>query len=295
MINPLKIIVFLLGITFSYASHGQNIPWGVLPMDVNSSFAGEGGAPRFNSNFFLHSFRHNDRIDVSYDIRTSYDQFIPKIRSGVGITAHTGSMESNYSSNWGLGLAIAPKFSFKGKYTFSPSLDFHHSSVNPYNTAWPFVSERYGRTQSNLGLLLNTSKFYIGYSLSLMNKLFFKDDQPSIKSDEFRSHIHGGYTFQKSSDSNFSFTPQIAIGIVHNREFQDHRIFIPFNFTFRQNNFIWGISNAGLHLGLQNEKIRVMVSNNLGIPNSNYWSNLSFRYLLPNGGHSPPGFNSSLL
>ncbi|CAN5469321.1 hypothetical protein BH23BAC1_BH23BAC1_23330 [soil metagenome] len=265
-----------------------------FPMEINSSFAGEGGAPRLSSNFLLYTFRHTDRKEFNYDIRTSYDQFIPQIRSGVGITAHTSSWESNFSSRLGIGIAIAPKFSVKGKYTFSPSLDFHYSSVNPYNTAWPFLSEKHGRIQSNFGLLLNTKKYYIGYSVSLMNRIFFNNDQPSLARDEFRSNIHGGYTFQRSPNSNFSFTAQLAFLIVHNREFQESWVFIPFNFTFRQKILIWGISNAGLHLGLQNARLRLMISNNLGIPNENHISNLSFRYLLPGRSYSSSGFRSEL-
>jgi hypothetical protein len=126
------------GILLSFSCFAQfgnergTIPLGVLPMQYNGSFAGETGSARCSSNLgytYYHPGSH-------FNTAISYDQFIPTIRTGIGVTVGTGRMQSgetifNYSTkDKGISLAIAPKLSIKGKFTISPSLDFTYNALN---------------------------------------------------------------------------------------------------------------------------------------------------------------------
>ncbi|HEX8528592.1 MAG TPA: hypothetical protein VF646_01155, partial [Cytophagales bacterium] len=114
----------------AYGQEYEEVPLGVLPMQYNGSFAGETGSPRLNT---LVGWLSNRYTGKNYRTYASYDQFIPSLRSGVGLAAGYGRYlyggERNGPGYWGRGYstyfsaAIAPKFSMGGKLTLSPSLD----------------------------------------------------------------------------------------------------------------------------------------------------------------------------
>ncbi|MBC7923087.1 MAG: hypothetical protein H7Z75_18565, partial [Ferruginibacter sp.] len=132
MIPNFKTALVGSGLLLSLAGYGQgiNLPLGALPMQYNGSFAGETNGPRISSNFGLQTARRF--YGRTYLAIASYDQFIPAIRSGIGLTVGYGDFYSIYtinasrrsysSENYQVALAIAPKFSIKGKFTLSPSL-----------------------------------------------------------------------------------------------------------------------------------------------------------------------------
>lgn len=290
----------------SFACYGQVIPLGALPMQYNPAFAGEAGGPRFNFNLGLLTasrFRHNE-----YNLNTSYDQFIPAIRSGVGFSAGYFTSSFPYSSSsegYKFSVAVAPKFSLKGKYTISPSLDLTYgSSATSWNprpgTAKPLNLSGY-HLLSRAAVLINSRKWYIGYSVDIplhntyqyyRYRLFGRSD---ISPERFNSYWQFGYTFQRSSESKFSFTPQLVFLTGTDRynrySRNSFRYFAPeaFSLNFRYGKFIWGANNAGFHLGMQTERVRVMVSNGFGrrglvtsdgLGSDAYTGNLSFRYML---------------
>jgi hypothetical protein len=293
------------GILLSFACYSQTIPLGALPMQYNPSFAGEAGGPRFSSNFGLNadgSIRNN-----SYAFNTSFDQFIPAIRSGIGFSGGYYSTSSNRffsSSGYSFALAVAPKFSLKGKYTVSPSLDLSYGAADQIFKNRPNATGDQQingfNLQSRAGLLANTRKWYVGYALEIPLRNAYRyrgfdglvipssSDTTLSVTKRFNSYWQFGYTFQRSPESKFSFTPQIVFktghdgfGLGWNGEF---RYFTPvvFNLNFRYNKFIWGINNTGVHLGWQTDRIRVMLSNGFGYNGreSGYTGNATFRYML---------------
>lgn len=93
-----------------------------------------------------------------------------------------------------------------------------------------------------------------------------------------------GYTFQRSSESKFSFTPQLLLSIDKFNSSAPLRIhFEDFILNFRYKQFIWGFNNRGIHVGWQTDKLRLMLTNGLGIGvgknNFSYTGNLSFLYV----------------
>lgn len=94
----LKSSLVWAGILLSSFSYAQEVPLGVLPMQFNSSFAGEAESPRISTNIgfrtptptnsFLGS---NYRSGWGFLTNASYDQFIPAIRSGVGVSVAQSS------------------------------------------------------------------------------------------------------------------------------------------------------------------------------------------------------------
>jgi hypothetical protein len=288
-----------LGILLPVACYGQQveIPLGALPMQYNSSFAGEAGGPRISSSFGYGIKRYASvlansayYLSHSYILYTSYDQFIPKLRTGIGFTAGVdGSSATNGASKGTyVAFAIAPKFPIKGKVTISPSIDVRYSS---YKGLSDFIDDKW-RTKGNsfttrAGLLINTPKFYIGYSANMLSNsaieyTYHDSTFSGVSPKGFTSFLQMGYTFQRSSESNFSFTPQLLFQIGSANTYYGHGLvhLEAVNLNFRYKKFIWGISNAGLHVGLQTKKFKAAVANSFGFSSSSnlYGVNLSLRY-----------------
>ena len=334
------------GILFSFSCYGQlNLPHaqplGAMPMQFNPSFAGEAGAGRFSSvathsNLFTtKAARHPFSLN-SFGFQNSYDRFFSALGAGIGIASgyegirisntlepvlpDTSSTMGNGNplnsdqsiDNYFISLSIAPKILIKGKYTLSPSIEFSQGFalldwVDPlYSPSIePVKSLRY--TSSRLGLLFNTKKFYIGYSIFLLNHYQYKTASSTFRSprvgDNFahhflqgkRQYLKFGYTFQRSSESKFSFTPQLAFTFYERINLRS--IFFNFpliNLTFRYEQYLAGVNNSGFHLGFQDERLRVMLSSGLGLytrwgpyPAGNINGNLSFRYIFNNGDKGP--------
>lgn len=298
----IKTSIIWAGILLSFACFGQiNVPLGVLPMQYNSSFAGANGGPRISSSASY--ARYFSSQNNFFGLYTAYDQFIPSIRSGIGITAGFGGQNMRQWDIWparnpryhSLSLAVAPKFSIKGKYTISPSVDFtynsarnllHVSNIDSVTT----ITENSNHTlQSRAGLLFNTGKYYIGYSVNLIGKTSFSDTTPSFSwglTKRYRSYLQMGYTFGRSS-SKFSFTPQLVLQISDGWYARRLRMGLEaINLTFRYKQFIWGLNNHGVHVGWQTERIRLMATTGVSFITRNrdynsFSGNISFRYLIP--------------
>lgn len=287
------------GILLSCAGYGQDIPLGALPMQFNSSFAGEADGPRINTNvgsrtptkttyYFGTAFGY----DWGGGTSVSYDQFISAIRSGIGVSVNYLSYPGrNYTSfGYGFLVAIAPKFSFKGKYTISPSLDFSYNAGRETYEDWGVTGQKQiinsSLIQSRVAILLNAQKWYIGYSINLFSSTqadYSVDPGYILHQNKFNSYWQLGYTFQRSSESKFSVTPQLLFQTGH--EWPNRFRYFGFesiNLTFHYKKFLWGLNNTGFHLGLQTKQMRVMLSNHFergSHPNTVYTGNLSFRYV----------------
>lgn len=282
-------------LSFSRCAIAQVAPLGALPMRYNGSFAGETGTPRINANVGYSGGEVYGSRNWGFD--TSYDQFIPAIRSGVGVVVGHGNSKGDMYSSSGSSvyLSFAPKFSIKGKYTISPSLDFSYAGWyvkykegSYWDTIQLSYTGKYRSMKSRVGILFNANKFYAGYSISIMERIVRSDVAYSIKG--LQSYLQLGYVFERSATSKFAFTPQLLIGIAEERRYfvspanYNYKIQInleAINLNFRYKQVIAGVNNAGFHIGWQNDHIRVMMSNNLRriAEESGYMGNLSFRYV----------------
>lgn len=306
MLTLSKSGLLLIGCLLSFAAHGQEgrvRPLGTLPMQYNSSFAGETGSPRLNTVAGLWSRRY----ERGYSMYASYDQFIPALRSGIGITAgydrgssegapfdpeHRGKSHGTYFS-----AAVAPKFSIGGKVTLSPSLDV---SLNGGRSAYTVaqVGYRHGNfgVGSRAGLLLNTEKFYAGYSVHLLDyfNAYTEGDttgwRASGRVKRFNSYWQVGYTFGSSTKSKFSFTPQLVFRAATNQNPYASRaqrvaaflVPVDFNLGFRYKKILWGVNGSGVHVGWQTDKLRLMLSDNLQYNRRNalgHSANIALRYI----------------
>ncbi|WP_224997559.1 type IX secretion system membrane protein PorP/SprF [Cesiribacter sp. SM1] len=317
MRNVIKAGFIWCGILLSLVCNAQvHPPLGALPMQFNGSFAGEAGVPRLslNSSYFWErviSYRESSL----YTSDLSYDQFIPGIRSGVGLTVgghkffRTFQQPSNQEEvvqSYHVTLAVAPKISIKGKYTLSPSISVQYFERNlvseePQTAA---ATLRVKGVASQFGLLWNTPKYYIGYSF---NGFGYTNSKGEILSHGdtilvtnanlpyyFTSRLQAGYTFQRSSESDFSITPQVVILLTDRFRYSEESLFSryveAYNLNFRYKQFIWGVNNAGIHVGLQTERLRFMLTNDNGYfhginrrsssGRDSYIGNFSLRYLL---------------
>ncbi len=284
------------GILLLLTACGQQVlaqPLGALHMQYNGGFAGEAGSPRLNSNVGFTSAGWT--YGKMYHLTTSYDQFIPALRSGIGATVSSSHATGpRYKYNWqGFSVAVAPKISLNGKWTFSPSLDLSYhagrSIIRDNRWGGNVESERW---RSRVGLLFNTSKFYVGYSVAVVDYLSIRYANGVVESGRpyrLTSYLQIGYTFQRSPESDFSFTPQLTIATGSNQYTSftyDDRLginfFEAFHLNFRYKQFIWGVNNTGVHVGWQRSRFRIMSSNMLGVGGRNdggYSGNVSLRYL----------------
>ena len=144
--------------------------------------------------------------------------------------------------------------------------------------------------QSRAAILFNTQKWYVGYSVDLFTHREIRYSSADFGANlnrRFNSYWQFGYTFQRSSESRFSFTPQLLFRTGHNPRFlfkHDLQYFrlAAFNLNFRYQKAIWGLSNAGFHVGWQTKPMRIMLSSgfeNGGFSGRYYVGNLSFRYV----------------
>jgi hypothetical protein len=274
-------------------------------LQYNGSFAGETGSPRINANFGF-GFGSGYRLAGGYyrgvyEQQVSYDQFIPALRSGIGVGVLTSQASYRlYKSNGqGFSLAVAPKLSLNGKYTFSPSLSLEYVDVHaPTRNVIIDDTSRviYGYDSRSLlgraGFLFNTNRFYAGYSVDVLDNWNYSSDngrQRSRRLDHYSSYLQLGYTFRRSPESPFSITAQVAFYIGHGgfvyrntgNRFGIHW-FQGYNLTFRHKQFLWGFNNMGLHVGWQHRRIKLMATNALGFEGGFYWhhaANLSLRYV----------------
>ena len=290
----------------AYGQYNPNLPLGALPMQYNGSFAGEANSPRISSNF---GFRTRQRYvwgGDRYHQHVSYDQFIPSLSTGIGVGVYGVqgvSLSYKEGGTQGFYLALAPKISLKGKWTLSPSLDLEYGRsrmpslstmiADTVRTLYGYNSTQWG---SRAGLLINTSKFYIGYSVGVANHFnidYANGGHSSGRLAKFSSYLQVGYTFQKRPESDFSFTPQLTFYIGNRQYLLENgydrfgiNFFQGFNLNFRYRQFIWGINNTGLHLGWQSRGFRVMASNGMafgGGANWHYVGNISLRYAFRSG------------
>jgi hypothetical protein len=276
--NKLKAALICTGILLTLKSYSQtyaplNPPLGTLPMQFNGGFAGEAKDHRFVGGI---GFSGNRKIYSSTNYFASYDKFITKLRTGIGVTynryetASRSIVQGPISSNLqNLTIAISPKFSFKGKYTLAPFIDYTYTSYtfkDSTNYSWNNNTWRGG-------VLLNTNKFFIG---ATSYSSFIRD-----RNNLFAS-LQAGYTFQKLPTSHFSFTPQAVVYLTQN----PHTYW---NLMFRYKKFIWSfngtnIEYAGFGAGIQLDNLRLFANLNVRIAPPIYTTRLSTaltaRYIL---------------
>lgn len=299
----MKIVSFLIVLVFISTlfiieTSGQTLPIGLLPLDYNSSFAGSAGDSRISANILLQYQNDEYYKSFGYGFFTSYDEFLPKLRSGIGLSINRYSYfgeykrsEFAYNSNYSytnLNFDVAPKISFKGKYTFSPSITVGwRSEVQGFSGVDSPEKSKSNEFTSRAGLLFNTDRYYIGYTVYL-----FSDR------DYFVSTLQAGYTFQKKPDSKFSFTPQFIFPITGKSETSNSIINAPFyNLGFRFNHFLFSINSQndfsipnGFQLGWQKNGWRFILSNEFY---DSYVPTFSLRYIFNSDKKSKHIYNSN--
>jgi hypothetical protein len=294
-LTPLLGSLLLLSFT-AYCQEAAEVPLGALPMQYNGGFAGEAGSPRVNTVAGVEYDRYNGYGLVMY---ASYDQFIPTIRSGVGVTVgYTGSKEAGgYLADFisvgkgpYLSLAVAPKFSIKGKVTVSPSVNVSlYWGRNEYWNGQADQEYKINTVRSRVGLLFNTEKFYFGYSVHLFDQ--FKVHQndttaalPGRRFERFNSYFQAGYTLGHPTESRFSCTPQLVLRLESPRYVRGGRASfhpVDFNLNFRYKKIIWGLNLTGVHVGWQTDRLRIVLSDSLDYleREPGYAANIALRYI----------------
>jgi hypothetical protein len=278
-----KTVLVCLGIILTIQSFSQDIPLGTLPMLFNGGFAGEGENARVTTGIGGRNGAGWSR-EKMFNYFGSYDQFLPKLRTGIGVTLirshynyYISSDTASYDHRKNAAIiSLSPKFSFKGKYTLAPFADFAYSTHEDSQLG-DFLNRRIGiRT----GFLFNARKFYAGVTYNTYTKHYTMNSYFLESYERYPLILQVGYTFQRLPESNFSFTPQFAFFIRPNPSLYEDRLDFDFNLMFRYKKFIGSFNNNGLGLGMQTNKFRVLLSQNyMFFKNTTWHGTLSMRYI----------------
>jgi hypothetical protein len=275
--------IFCISILHAYEVLSQNPPVGILPMQFNPSFAGSAGNARLISNF---SYGSSKKWGYkNYGSSLSYDNYFPKIRSGIGLTTNANTQQTtngNYKNHlYDLSLIVAPKISIRGKYTISPSLQFTFNDYYYKYKNGPIDIQDAQRQlyQGGAGVLFNTTDYFIGYSLLIYQSEKLENNTLNYLFSAFQV----GYVFRKDINSKFSFTPQIIIPLV---SYLENYIDWPaYNLGFKYDNYTFGVVSefqewhpSGFLFAWQNENFRLILSNEF--VRKTYTGNISVRYLI---------------
>jgi hypothetical protein len=311
------LVIILVGcVQFVRAQSGYI---GVLPMQYIPSFAGSTGNARLVT---LAGYRNvpskyyptnPDNVREKTTITSfSFDHFIPKIASGIGLTFNylnfnrpqfsvdtIGSMNrlsrvrdsdtlQKYQNAFQTSLVLSPKISLKGKYTIAPALQITHTylnrSANLYHESYRFQDSN-NTKDSKLAItgsvLFNAKKYYIGLAVHSPGYYFSEFDNyrwgEYLQANPFWfTLIQAGYTYQRKEDSKFSFTPQIVLY----SSFARNTIirFMQLTVKLRYKNIIGGVGN-GIFVGYQNERISVVLGQRFGVRSH---TEISFRFCFKN-------------
>lgn len=298
------ILVGMINFTLVYA---QTAPIGLVPTIYNSGFAGEAGVPRIAAVSFLNTSYNIAGATTRYSNYISYDNFFKKIRSGVSITV---GQETQYSRDdlptsyvprteeYVATIGISPKFSFKGKYTIAPFVDFSisdfdKSSYYGYYSPGSEFHYQYTSVLTRAGLLMNSAKAYVGVSVTVSDakiheKMVNMPDYGNLKT--FRATLQAGYTYQRFPDSDFSFTPQIAINWDRNSPMVNNIDFHDISLIGRYKKFIGGLNIPGVVVGYQNDRVKIMLSQWLFSLKNVYSGSVGVRYKLKSSQALPVPF-----
>jgi hypothetical protein len=317
MSSTFRFILFAFLIHHSFFASAQNLWINAMPFYYNPSFAGNSSQARIAvSNSIirtetkdLNSSDAKEKIGQNF---ISFDKFIGKIHSGVGAqfrysndVGYLNNSVNMKSITFEGSIVIAPKFSFKGKYTLSPSLQFTHSNLsyhyqgpNSDSLAASNSTGTIGLTQLNSGILFNSKKFFAGISVVLLNRISKNVEYPS-----FSGSFITGYTFRRTEKSNFSLTPVVFFQVYRDNNYSITSSYNnPIYFIFDDNSYsslslsakyrkvIAGIGinrTTNIMLGYEGNKLRIMLIGqyvrstikSVSYLNESYAAQLSFRYL----------------
>lgn len=261
-------------------------PWvNAIPTYYHPSFAGSAGGLRVSSYSSISLKNYPEQNIYGNQNLISVDHFIGKIRTGIAMGVGYSKADGQfYKDKFVEGnLSIAPKISVGGKYTFSPSVQLsvyrdwfstvpsfsnaNMTYINPYPQTWQTTY-----ATLKFGLMFNSKKFFIGgayrndYTYYETNKMFYN----STKFID-RLEFIAGYTFKKTDESDFSFTPVLLLG---NNIYRSNLYL-----TFKCKKFIAGVDIfTNLMLGYESKKFRIMYIQKFPFINDNPYSSFNREY-----------------
>jgi hypothetical protein len=155
------------------------------------------------------------------------------------------------------------------------------------------------------GFLMNTRKAYFGLSTNVYSSIHHDHTHIELKRfntargviyPDFILYAQSGYTFQRSPDSKFAFTPQLVLGYYHPSDkyipgdVADGLFLKDLSVMFRYNKLIWGGNITGYAVGLQSTRLKLMYTQRLDF--MNYSANVSLRYIFKDAGSRSKRKNS---
>ncbi|MCX6183148.1 MAG: type IX secretion system membrane protein PorP/SprF [Bacteroidetes bacterium] len=266
----LVFVLLLLSLTVQAQFYTPFAQGQSLPLYQNPSFAGTVVYPRFTLGTVMDGFKRPSILNIS---RTyfSYDQYVPDIRSGVGIMCTSNPVLSSpvEVKRFQSELFFSPKIKLKNKMTLSTGVSAGLSSNVLY------ASDLYSNDPQNplrfsysLGAIVHSPTFYVGYSfrqypgaklLSSSDSSHFSIEQNS----KFVSTVQTAYVFRKKKSDRITFSPALLLQFYRlDNGFLETRYQV--NFSLKRNFFFWGAgfstNSIFMTIGFQGERVRLVYS-----------------------------------
>jgi type IX secretion system PorP/SprF family membrane protein len=174
----------------------------------NPSFAGINGSSSFSYNFTDCDYeRQNPGI---YSFYLSADTYLDSIHAGVGLVGYYNKVMPNNGSAGYIGAIYAPKFRLTEKFNISPSIKpgyIHHREdliLSNDQAHYDTITEKKDGFDLSVGLLLNSKRFFVGFSVDhlLEPKINYRDN--SLVSLKRKYNAQFGYHYAKN-DTRASF------------------------------------------------------------------------------------------
>jgi type IX secretion system PorP/SprF family membrane protein len=256
----------------------------------NPSFAGLNGNTTFSCDFNDCDFEHiNPGV---YSFYLSFDTYLDSIRSGVGLTAYYNRIVPHNGSASYIGAIYTPKFRLNENYNLSPSIKFgfiHNSEkliLSNNQTPEDTVQGRKNNVDLTTGILLNSKRFYAGFSVDhlLEPKVNYLDNSPAplkrkymiqlgyhyAKSETRSSFIHVSMLCQYQNNRYTFFASDYFVGRKTRYSFMGeeffHRILLGAGYKLTDD----PLSENGLYLGIGTQEKYLTVGLGFEISTSDY-------------------------
>ena len=284
MLRSVKVIVGVLLLLTGMKAAGQSQVT-ALPLKYHPGFAGASADGRLVFYTGIENV-NNDNIEnksnLFYSIQSSFDFFIKKISTGIGIQSgyiknnillsdQVNSLYLKYTDvleNQTLSivsgiqnqLSVSPKISFRGRYTLAPGISIIHSNL------WlsTYLSENYfhsfksmvaTRTEIISGIVFNTENLSLALSARIWDKL--SGNRQSEYSNNTSLYFQGGYVYKRNVNSRFSFNPVLLVSA--ERRIPGYSVYALLNLNFKYKNIIFGVL-PGVMAGYQSQGLILYAS-----------------------------------
>jgi len=230
------------------------------PVFINPAFAGSIKCSRLSLSYRNQYVGYDHSNVATYYL--SYDQYVKKLRGGIGVVSYFQNGGKGATQSWYNGLIYSPKINVKDKFLVEPAVQigYYHKKLNvgklndgnnldpAYN--YDYDNQSFTASGNNYntgfldvsaGLVVSNKKFFTGISVDHLTQPAQKftngENLPS------RYIVQAGTTFrgQRGIKRQFGFSPMIQLTY---ESYSNPRTRLMWSSTFHYRWLVWGVGAA---------------------------------------------------